>query len=613
MNPSTKCGYGTRLLLASMLAGTGILAAADDANTTAVPSNTATLAVSGQTQDDEIARLKAALAEQQKQLQMLQQTLQSQQALLEKAIGSQTTGGGNAGSPSGASSGRFNGIGQVASTAPLIPVAPLVPIAALPAAYPSPAAHPSPAAYPGPLPQGASSSGATGNPCESPEANGPVPAYLRLGSVCIVPIGFMDLTPFWRDKNAASSMGSNFGSVPYNNAAAGNLSEFHFSQQNSRVGFRIDGNWKGAHFIGYNEFDFNGTSGATNLAVSNGAIVPRLRLFWADVRKGKLEYLVGQSWSLMVPNRRGLSALPGDLFYSQVIDINYIAGLTWTRQPGMRVLFHPSNKVTFGLSAEQGDQYMGGSGGGGQVVLPTALAGLVATQLDNGAGFNATPAGSYLGQPTLVPDFIAKLAFDPSSRFHFEVGGITSSFKTASLAAPWTHHTTTGGGVTFGLNAGITNNIRVVASGMLSDGEGRYLFGAAPDLIVRADGSLSAVHADGWISGLEATIKNTLVYGYYSGDYIGRNVALDANGTTKIGYGYTGSANSQNRAIEEITFGFNQTVWRDPRYGAINVMGQYEWLERMPWFVAVGAPKNTHDNTIYFNVRYTLPGAMPNF
>ena len=120
-----------------------------------------------------------------------------------------------------------------------------------------------------------------------PDCNA-VPAYLRLGSVCIVPIGFMDLTPYWRDKNAASSMGSNFGSVPYNNGVAGNLSEYRFSIQNSRLGLRVDGDWKGAHFIGYNEFDFNGTSGATNLAVSNGAVVPRLRLFWVDVRKGQV-------------------------------------------------------------------------------------------------------------------------------------------------------------------------------------------------------------------------------------------------------------------------------------------------------------------------------------
>jgi hypothetical protein len=115
------------------------------------------------------------------------------------------------------------------------------------------------------------------------------------------------------------------------------------------------------------------------------------------------------------------------------------------------------------------------------------------------------------------------------------------------------------------------------------------------------------------IQGFEETIKNTLLYAYYGAIYIGKNTALDANGTTPIGYGFRGSANSQNRAINEVTFGFNQTLWRNPRYGAINLMGQYEWLERQPWYVAVGAPKNTHDNTIYVNVRYTLPGAMPNF
>ena len=49
---------------------------------------------------------------------------------------------------------------------------------------------------------------------------------------------FMDMTGFWRDKDAASSMGSNFGSIPYNNTVQGNLSEFHFSEQNSRLGFR---------------------------------------------------------------------------------------------------------------------------------------------------------------------------------------------------------------------------------------------------------------------------------------------------------------------------------------------------------------------------------------
>jgi hypothetical protein len=331
---------------------------------------------------------------------------------------------------------------------------------------------------------------------------------------------------------------------------------------------------------------------------------------------------------MLVPNRKGISALPGDLFYSQVIDINYIAGLTWTRQPGMRVLYHANDKITFGFSAEQPDQYVGGSAGGSSSVLPAAYLSLQGTQLDGGANLGACTNNTavtgtavsygctgqgYLAQPTVHPDFIAKVAFDPNSHLHIDLAGIESGFKTVNPALLSQHFTKEGGGVELGINAEIVKNFRLISTNYWSDGGGRYIFGQAPDLIVRGDGSLSLVHAGSTIEGFEARVKNTLLYGYYSGIYIGRNSAFDANGTTRVGYGYSGSSNSQNRDIQEITFGFNQTMWSNPRYGAINVMGQYEWLLREPWFVAAGAPKETHDNTIYFNVRYTLPGSMPNF
>jgi len=539
------------------------------------------------TPSSEIDQLRQMIVEQQRQIDELKRTMADQKS--KDSTGSASTDAVAAPAPS-------RGIGQIASTRPILP--PLPAMTALPGQdIPSKSALPT-------SPQTA------GNPCEA-DADKTIPTFLRLGNVCIVPVGFMDFTPFWRDKNAATgTMGSNFGSVPYNNVPNGNLSEFHFSVQNSRIGFRIDGEWKGTHFIGYNEFDFNGTSGSTALAVSNGAIVPRLRLFWVDARKGKVEFLAGQSWSMMTPNRNGLSALPGDLFYTQVIDINYVAGLTWTRQPGLRVLYHPNKKVTFGVSAEQPDQYIGGSAGGSSITLPSALSGLTSTQLDNAANISGA---SYLAQPGYTPDLMAKFAFD-IPRLHFEVGGIESNFKTTTLSAPWVSHTTQGAGLLFGANVAVTKNFRLMTSNFLSDGEGRYLFGQAPDLIVRADGSLSAVHAKSTLDGFEVRPKsNLLLYGYYGGIYIGRNTAFDANGTSRIGYGYAGSANSQNRVINEATFGFNQTIWSSPRYGAINLMGQYEYLERNPWYVSAGAPKGTHDSTVYFNIRYTLPGGMPNF
>src|SRR5579871_2200929 len=316
--------------------------------------------------NSDIDQLKAMLMEQQRQIDELRRQLADQKSATTAA----TSGAAQPAEPSG----LHKNLGEVASTTPVVPgVAASASAATLPTTLPITTNVATQAARAG---------GTARNPCEeNPE--GPTPAFIRLGSTCLVPIGFMDMTAVWRDKNTGSSIGSNFGSVPYNNTVNGRLSEYRFSPQNSRIGFRFDGDWKGTHFIGYNEFDFLGTSGSNALTVTNGAFVPRLRLFWVDVRKGKLEFLAGQSWSMLTPNRRGISALPGDLFYSQTVDVNYMAGLTWTRQPGFRVLYHPSNTVTFGFSAENPEQYIGGSAGGSTITLPAAapLAGLSNTQL----------------------------------------------------------------------------------------------------------------------------------------------------------------------------------------------------------------------------------------
>jgi hypothetical protein len=336
--------------------------------------------------------------------------------------------------------------------------------------------------------------------------------------------------------------------------------------------------------------------------VTNGAFVPRLRLFWVDVRKDKFEFLAGQSWSMLTPNRKGISALPGDLFYSQVIDVNYVIGLPWTRQPGVRFLYHPSNTVTMGLSLENPNQYGGGSGGGPQITPPAALTAMLGNQIDN-------TSGNVLSTPNLAPDIIAKIAFDPNSHVHFEFAGLESTFKTVNPTTLQTF-TKAGGGGSFNANFELFKGFRLVTNNFYSDGGGRYLFGNAPDLILRPDGSVSPIHAAGFVEGFEAQVNpKLLLYGYWGNVYIGRNVTIDTNGKP-VGYGFTGAANSQNRTVNEATFGINHTVWKDPRYGALNLMYQYEYLTRSPWYIAA-SPTTASDHTLYMNIRYTLPGAPP--
>jgi hypothetical protein len=516
----------------------------------------------------EVSQLKAQLADQQRQIEELRIVLQK---FVERQ---QQTASDGAPLPTSV---QHPQLGQVASTTPIVPVA---------AAANAPLSAPMPAA-------------ATPQRTEME----PAPLQLHIGSATITPVGFMDFTGVFRSTNPGSGIGTNFGSVPYNSAINGNNSELRLSAQNSRIGIRVDAKVGGASVLGYLESDFLGFV-PTNAAVTSNSDSLRMRLYWVDVRKDKVELFGGQSWSMLTPNRKGLSALPGDLFYSQDIDVNYQNGLVWSRNPQFRFIVHPTEKVAMGLSLENPEQYIGGSGGGGLITLPAALATPYANQLNNG---NTT-----LSVPDVHPDIIGKIALDPSSRAHVEVAGVFRTFRVYNPLST-THYTANGFGGSFNVNFELAKGFRVVSNNYWSDGGGRWIFGLAPDVIVRPDGSLSPVHAGSTVDGFELSVKHTLLYAYYGGTFIRRDVAVDASGKSPVlvGYGYSGSPNSQNRAVHEPTFGLTQTFWRDPRWGALQLMLQYSYVLRYPWFVAGGAPKDAHASMVFVNLRYLLPGSAP--
>lgn len=510
------------------------------------------------------AALKAQVAEQQLQIERLRQTLEEQQKMLEAV---DWTGHAK----------PFD-VGKVASTRPIIPLGAL-----------------KPAAIPLPMPP------ASEVPPQSVD-EAPSPLQIHLGDATITPVGFMDLTNTWRSTNSGASLKTNFGNFPYNNTPQARLTEDRMSTQNSRIGFRVDGNIRGTHVLGYYEGDFVGDNAGLNNQVTSNSMTYRLRLYWANLRRGAFEVQAGQSWSLLTPNRKGLSALPGDLFYSQVVDVNYMNGLTWGRIPDIRFIAHAGDKITAGIALGNAEQYIGGSGGGGTPTLPAALAASNFNNFVNNGNTNTSV-------PNLHPDIIAKIAFEPSSHIHFEVAGLERTFKTF-MPSTQQYFTKVGGGFSVNANVEVVKNFRLITNNFWSDGGGRYLFGVAPDLIIRADGSPSLVHSGSTVSGFEGSMKNTAIYAYYGGIYIQRNTARDLNGSL-IGYGYSGSANSQNRSTQELSLGLTQTLWKDSKYGALSFMLQYAYFFRNPWFVAPNSPKNAHQDTVWFNLRYTLPGSAP--
>src|SRR5262249_51444556 len=156
--------------------------------------------------------------------------------------------------------------------------------------------------------------------------------------------------------------------------------------------------------------------------------------------------------------------------------VNYQAGLTWTRQPQFRVLYHPSDKVHFGVSLENAEQYVGGGGGSGIITPPSNLAASVFTEFNNN--------GATLATPNVFPDVIAKIAVHPNSHFHAEVAGLESTFKSYNPSTNQ-HYTKAGGGVSLNLNLELFKGFRVLTNNFYSDGGGRYLFGLAPDVVIK--------------------------------------------------------------------------------------------------------------------------------
>jgi hypothetical protein len=77
--------------------------------------------------------------------------------------------------------------------------------------------------------------------------------------------------------------------------------------------------------------------------------------------------------------------------------------------------------------------------------------------------------------------------------------------------------------------------------------------------------------------------------------------------TPLYGYGGPGSSNAGNRAIQEPTVDWTFTFWKDPQYGALQLVNQVSYLTRAPWFVAPGQPKNARSTMVWVDVRYVLP------
>jgi hypothetical protein len=435
------------------------------------------------------------------------------------------------------------------------------------------------------------------------------PLSFRIGSTEFTPGGFVDFENVFRTTNSGASITTPFGAIPFSNTVQGHLTEFRSTGQYSRYNLKITGKYGANNVTGYIEGDFNGND-AANVFVTSNPHTNRLRLYWLDLKRGKWEFLGGQTWGLQTPNRVGLSPAPGDVFTTIGEDAQTHVGLNYTRASEFRAVYHFSDAFQWGVATQNPDQFVGA----GEVIFPFAFNAALGPQLD---------AANQTTVPDIFPDLITKFAWDggeAGKHYHFEAGGLLTSAKITNVPIGGTtfdHHSKIGGSFFSAFNASLSKNFRVLANATYGSGNGRYMIGLGPQVVVfpNATGTnidLSMVHSGGGILGAEAQAgKNTQFGFYYGGFYFQRNAFPDTTSPLVvkpiIGFGGINSPNSANRAIQEGTFDWTQTFWKNPQYGAVLLVTQTSYVTRAPWFVALGAPKNAHLMMGYVSIRYVLP------
>jgi len=427
----------------------------------------------------------------------------------------------------------------------------------------------------------------------------PTTPALNLGPAKIRFLGYAALSNSYRSTNSGGNVATSFGSLPFDNTVAGNTSEFRFSAQNTRLAMRVDADLKSSKVAGYFEMDFLGQVPGDVAAASPGNYGLRMRHAWFDFEKGKWELTGGQLFSLITPLKGAISPWPGDVSITQVVDQFFVAGLVWGRSPQIRVVYHYSDAVSFGFSAENPEQQVGSS-----VVFPSALAPTLGTQYNTGS--------QGLKVPNAAPDFLVKASFDgklAGHAAHLDVGGVMREFRSY---APFEgngvsgHNHGFGGGGNLNASLDVATGYRLVLNAFAGSGAGRYIGGLVPDVIVRANGDISPIKAYSWVSGLEiAPSTRTGLYVYYSGVYGQKNVAVDTDGSF-IGWGYPGASNAADRTIQEVTPGFSHTFWKQENLGSVQLGIQYSYLVLHAWVAGTG-PGEAHAHMILGQIRYNLP------
>ena len=481
------------------------------------------------------------------------------------------------------------------------------------------------------------------------------PTALHYKGVTITPGGFLAAEFVRRSRALASDVNTPFNSLTMPGASQSAISEFFGSGRQSRISMLVEGKTGPATLSGYVEADFLSAAVTSNNNQSNSYSM-RQRQAWGQVALDDgWSFTGGQQWSLLTETKHGMDnrteALP------MTIDPNYHVGFSWARQYGLRLVKNFNNKVWVGVSMEDSQatltthnnaaNFLLGSAGNGGGLYNSAIT-TCSTKLDStGAPVTTcSPAASYSFNPS--PDVIAKVAFEPGFG-HYEVFGVWSRFRDRvfpceDIAATTTCISSTpgpnalgaynasknGGGV--GANARWSFAKKRVDFGLHAfggSGIGRYGSGGLPDVTVKNDGTLGLIREGQGLGTLEWHGPKLDLYLNGGAEYASRSGSYDPVLAKAVGYGaasfdnsgcYTETAPQNNagflpgslskctsdtRVLVEGTAGFWYRIYSGP-FGRIQWGPQVSYVTRNTWSGKGGDPHGL-DAMVFTSFRYYLP------
>jgi hypothetical protein len=445
----------------------------------------------------------------------------------------------------------------------------------------------------------------------------PLPSgSFKLGNVSVTLGGFIEAAGIARSRNETADIASNFNTgIPLPNSPNYHQGEFRFSARQTRFSVLAqaspDEHTKLAAFA---EFDLLGAAPTANSVESN-SYNPRLRHAYAAYDRTDWDFyvLAGQTWSLLTMNKKGIGYLNAAVNPPLSIDLNYIPGFTWARQPQIRVeKSFAADRFALAASLEtpQTTFYTGPNR-----LLP-ASSGTVTVVNDGGLGYAPTVTYS----DNQLPDMIVKAAFDPLFG-HFEAYGIARRFhdRLSTLGDGSNKDSWAGGGGAAALVHLIPKYLDIQGSFLAGEGIGRYSSASLPDAVVGPNGqpeSLSELQA------LVGVIAHPLppldLYAYAGREQTSRKqfTALVDGKPTGFGYGSplypTSSCGvelgaaadcvANTSAVTQITAG---GWWRlvHGDYGTMQVGTQYAYTHRSI-FPGIGPTPKTDENTVLLSFRY---------